>query len=168
MFEQFYISSPEDLVHLHEYYSIEIGATAIFFTLIKYEKASNQPTARKFIQNLGKDLDEILANIDLTLKLQKIAPPINLYISKEVQSVRILLNTPTYREPINTFWFGKYKGKTIDEVATLNPKYLKWVANNFQIPFGDPQKIEFVNKIKQKFSQNSMNENSCMKIFKIC
>lgn len=54
------------------------------------------------------------------------------------------------KEDNNIISFGKYKGKTIDEIAIENPSYLNWIVDNI-IPKNKDQQI-FIDNIKQKIS----------------
>lgn len=45
----------------------------------------------------------------------------------------------------NIFRFGKYFGKTVEEVKELDPKYLLWVSDNFS----SPKHMDVINYIKK-------------------
>ena len=45
------------------------------------------------------------------------------------------------------FLFGKYKGKTIKEIANINPDYLMWAMSEFVIHFDDgSDALEYVKR----------------------
>ena len=44
------------------------------------------------------------------------------------------------------FKFGKYKGKTIEEVSDENPDYLEWIVDNFDDGFIKDKIVEFLDE----------------------
>jgi len=63
--------------------------------------------------------------------------------------------------------FGKYKGKTIEDVAKENPNYLNWIVDNI-IPKNKEQE-NFINKVKEVIStlpeKNNKRNVKTIKIF---
>jgi hypothetical protein len=53
--------------------------------------------------------------------------------------------------------FGKYKGKTIEDVAKENPNYLNWIVDNI-IPKNKEQE-DFINKVKEVLSTLPEKDN---------
>lgn len=59
------------------------------------------------------------------------------------------------------FYFGKYKGKTIEDVFIENPDYLEWTINNIDGFVLTPNAINYLNKLKPEFQfqESTLNKN---------
>jgi len=51
-------------------------------------------------------------------------------------------------------YFGKYKGKTVEEVFRENPSYIEWAINNSEKFFLTPEALDYLNHLKKIFIFN--------------
>lgn len=49
------------------------------------------------------------------------------------------------------FYFGKYKGKTVEDVFYENPAYIEWTISNLDKFFLTPDAFNYLNKLKPDF-----------------
>jgi len=59
------------------------------------------------------------------------------------------------------FYFGKFKGSTVEEVFRDNPSYIEWAINNIDKFFLTQETIDYLDKINTgfKFKENTKREN---------
>ena len=56
------------------------------------------------------------------------------------------------------FYFGKFQGKTVEEVFRDNPNYIDWAINNIDKFFLTHETFDYLNKLKAAFQFKAMTE----------
>jgi len=132
---------------MYDYALIGVGAEGKMFTFrtsmrhysggeVLNGKYTGIKTMREqHIQNLGQDADEayekaLLLAWDLKLPLETTREDLANQLTEIARKTKAEIAEKRAYESTH-FTFGKYKDKTVEEVAALDMGYINWVAQNF-------------------------------------
>lgn len=71
--------------------------------------------------------EELLSNFPMQAKKR----PTKESLRRGVERDREKIFSKTKQEPVTKLWFGKFKGKSLEQVHKENNKYLSWILENF-------------------------------------